>query len=369
MALPPLRIHVDNAQVVQGFRMGRPWCVRSRSYGADLWREVWDKYEDVGGGIEVVKVKAHTSWWEVLAGRISARDRAGNDLADKEAKKALKEAIKSSPIAAFNGHLARAVEWAKWMLRYAESWKDDTTVGQEQADELERHSEEEAGGGGKGRATMTHEKWEVGSEVACRRCGRRERKTGGGRKPLDDACLGSAAGRALAHATGHKNYVWKEFRHSEAEYVCQGAALTLRSRVPASMVDESRGEDEAGKEGLREEERDDGGFVEAWTRDPDWMIQPSLRVGCGRAQEETQRPTGNAPGRCVRAGSSGHLLRKTGAMVWCARCARFAQTRLGKGLKEQCVAGEVGGRSAAVVQKRLSRLHAGLHPITGRWLV
>ena len=180
MALPPLRIHVDNAQVVQGFRMGRPWCVRSRSYGADLWREVWDKYEDVGGGIEVVKVKAHTSWWEVLAGRISARDRAGNDLADKEAKKALKEAIKSSPIAAFNGHLARAVEWAKWMLRYAESWKDDTTVGQEQADELERHNEEEAGGGGKGRATMTHEKWEVGGEVACRRCGRRERKTGGG---------------------------------------------------------------------------------------------------------------------------------------------------------------------------------------------
>jgi hypothetical protein len=50
IAIPPLRIHVDNAQVVQGFRKGREWCVSSKSFAADLWREVWEVYDDIGGG-------------------------------------------------------------------------------------------------------------------------------------------------------------------------------------------------------------------------------------------------------------------------------------------------------------------------------
>ena len=74
IAVPPLRVHVDNAQVVQGFREGRQWCVSGKSCAADLWREVWDVYGDIEGGVEVVKVKAHTTWWEALAGQISARN-------------------------------------------------------------------------------------------------------------------------------------------------------------------------------------------------------------------------------------------------------------------------------------------------------
>ena len=87
VALPPLRIHVDNAQVVQGFQKGRGWCVSSKSFGADVWRTVWDVYDDKGGGVEIRKVKAHCSWWDVLGDRISARNRAGNHLADQEAKR------------------------------------------------------------------------------------------------------------------------------------------------------------------------------------------------------------------------------------------------------------------------------------------
>ena len=54
--------------------------------------------------------------------------------------------------------------------------------------------EEETRRGGKDRATMTHERWEVGNDVVCRRCGRSEAGEGTGRKALDDACLGSAGG-------------------------------------------------------------------------------------------------------------------------------------------------------------------------------
>ena len=55
IAIPPLRIHVDNAQVVQGFREGREWCVSSKSFAADLWRTVWEVYDDIGGGYRWLK--------------------------------------------------------------------------------------------------------------------------------------------------------------------------------------------------------------------------------------------------------------------------------------------------------------------------
>ncbi len=45
-----------------------------------------------------------------MVGRIVGKDRpgtdGGNDIADKEAKKALKEVLRSSPTAAYNAHWA-----------------------------------------------------------------------------------------------------------------------------------------------------------------------------------------------------------------------------------------------------------------------
>ena len=119
IAVPPLRIHVDNAQVVRGFQQGKQWCVNSRSCGADIWREVWEVYDEIGGGVEVRKVKAHTFWWDVLAGKITARNRAGNHLAAQEAKKALHEAKREAPTGSFNAHLARAALWNRWLVKYA----------------------------------------------------------------------------------------------------------------------------------------------------------------------------------------------------------------------------------------------------------
>ena len=228
-------------------------------------------------------------------------------------------------------------------MKYAEDWKDDATMGQEQAEEMGAQLEGEERRGEKDRATMTHERWEEGNVVVCRRRGRREERTGVGRRPLDDACLGSAGGRALAHATGNKNFVWKEFKHTEGEFVRNGATLIQRSRVPGSMVDGDREEEEAMSQIVQSEARDDGGYEQAWMRDPVWMQQPSLWTRAGKEREEEQGQASGERERYIRADSSGRLLRKTGAMVWCVRCARFAQNSLGRGLKEECAAEEGGG--------------------------
>ena len=134
MAVAPICIHVDNAIVVKGFKKGRKWCTASRRDGADVWRDIWECMDDIGEGVRVVKVAAHTSWWDVLWGKISARDRGGNDIADKEAKKALKEALRCSPTAVYNAYWARAVGWATWIAVYSAKWIADTVqdvVGEE----------------------------------------------------------------------------------------------------------------------------------------------------------------------------------------------------------------------------------------------
>ena len=56
---------------------------------ADLWRDVWcgiDAWGGLGENLSVRKVKAHTTPEAVLAGIITADDRAGKDLADAACK-------------------------------------------------------------------------------------------------------------------------------------------------------------------------------------------------------------------------------------------------------------------------------------------
>ncbi len=49
IAVPPVRIHVDNAEVVKGFAEGPGWCTAAGRDGGELWREVWERMEDIGG--------------------------------------------------------------------------------------------------------------------------------------------------------------------------------------------------------------------------------------------------------------------------------------------------------------------------------
>ncbi len=50
VALPPVTIHVDNAEVVKGFAEGQTWCCEAGRDGGELWREVWRRMDDLGGG-------------------------------------------------------------------------------------------------------------------------------------------------------------------------------------------------------------------------------------------------------------------------------------------------------------------------------
>ena len=66
MTVGPVKIFIDNKAVVQGVKKGEDWCTSSRSSGADLWRQVWRYLNELEGSVEVVKVKAHSKWWDVV---------------------------------------------------------------------------------------------------------------------------------------------------------------------------------------------------------------------------------------------------------------------------------------------------------------
>ena len=77
IARAPAQYVTDSSFVEQGV---------STSVWADLWRDVWceiDAWGGLGDNLFVRKVKAHTTPEAVLAGVITADDRAGNDLADE----------------------------------------------------------------------------------------------------------------------------------------------------------------------------------------------------------------------------------------------------------------------------------------------
>ena len=64
-----VRIHVNNQAVVDGVRGGKEMCTYAKATDADLWRAVWDELDIVRarGSVDVLKVKAHTTWLDVVA--------------------------------------------------------------------------------------------------------------------------------------------------------------------------------------------------------------------------------------------------------------------------------------------------------------
>ena len=378
IAVVPICIHVDNATVVKGFEEGKEWCTSSGREGADLWRDIWECMKDVGVGVKVVKVAAHTTWWDVLWGKISARNRGGNDLADKEAKRALKEALRSSPTAGYNASWARAIGWAKWIAWYAAGWVVDTVQDEAGEGRVAGGREETQ------RTTMGHELWEMGDLWVCRRCGRQSEQRDARRALKSSPCGGCAGGRAIAHATGNRNYVWNRHALSTAGLLEQGARLVQRSGIPDSMIDgEKIGELEGSyaekvkhsvrgwRDGGRthevaygaREEGGDGLWRRPWEEDPQWLYLPHLRGGEGQQRggvegSGTEEAMSAADAEKVQGG--GHWMRVTGGLVWCSRCACFAHKRHGVGLKGVCAPSARGA-----VKARLARLHTGKHPITG----
>ena len=132
IAVPPLRIHSDNKCVVDGVQRGRAWYTRTKAAGADLWRRVFDRLEELQGQgeVAVVKVKAHTSWYDLLNRRISAKEQYGNWLADSAAKSATAASENEAPAGGFNEQLRTALAWVRWAARYSSEWVEDIAPSQ-----------------------------------------------------------------------------------------------------------------------------------------------------------------------------------------------------------------------------------------------
>ena len=48
-ALPPMQPVTDHLAIVRGIQRGLAWCTDARRPHADVWRLIWDAWEDLGG--------------------------------------------------------------------------------------------------------------------------------------------------------------------------------------------------------------------------------------------------------------------------------------------------------------------------------
>ncbi len=429
IAVPPLCIHVDNAQVIRGFQEGRQWSTAAGREAADMWREFWRLIEDIGEGVDIVKVAAHSTWWQVLTGSVTLRDHIGNAAADREAKLAMKAGMGQSPTTAFNAYLARAVAWGRYILDYAANWVHDTSVPQRAGEEAEERMAQRRVEAASARGTLAHEVWETGDLSICRRCGRSASVGLAWKAYLNEPCRGSAAGRLLAEASGNKNHVWMRHFHSVEELRQRGGRLVSSSPVPAALIDEQRLHEGGAGPPTVEPRRDEArrrprphdvadssaearrtrrrettlGEQGLWMSPPSWMYLPAQNIGTGelrvwqrghgavRARGDDEEgftrhvrlrggpsssdvyspmdetsdfgQEGAAGDAAGDSGASGHVLRLTGGMIWCQRCARYAHRRVGVGLRGEC-----RPSLGDATRNRLERLERGCHPITGRAL-
>ena len=90
IARAPAQHATDSSFVEQGVNQrGRLATEASTSASADLWRDVWceiDAWGGLGENLSVRTVKAHSTPEALLAGIITADDRAGDDLPDAACK-------------------------------------------------------------------------------------------------------------------------------------------------------------------------------------------------------------------------------------------------------------------------------------------
>ena len=173
LALPPLRIYVDNKGVVDGWRRGRTWCCAASRPAADLWSQIWHKLLDIGTeGIEICKCKGHATEADVLEGRSTPFLRKGNDHADHFAGRGVEVAEAMSPSGGDAEAYRRALRWYKWLAVLAAHWPDDTQ--RPGARPSPRPPEMRVGPAPLVlHADHPHDLFEDGGSLACRGCPRR----------------------------------------------------------------------------------------------------------------------------------------------------------------------------------------------------
>ena len=358
----PVTIMVDNAYVVEGFQKGSAWTTRAGAESAGTWRLVWQKMSEVGEWVTVHKVKAHTSWWEVMGGNITYMDHKGNTAADRAAKEALKVGMAKAPIKEYNAALARAVLWARWVVKYAGFWAERGNAEEEEGGaRAERAEVEEEGKERAPRNTLTHDIWKRKGQLLCRRCGRTKEEEGGKKAAMRcEACKGCAAGKILAANTHNANHYWSTYKWSEAELNRSGYTCVKPTKVPDDFINE------------RKLSQPQGGEIEAWAKVKAQEEEGGGTQGVREAAEDEGGATGGVAvdetgrqavaGRVAHGTAKGkHAIRTSGGITWCDVCGAYAVERAGTRLMGTCQPQKT--RHAAT---RLERLRKGLHPIVGK---
>ena len=154
-----------------------------------------------------------------MGGNITYMDHKGNTAADRAAKEALKVGMAKAPIKEYNAALARAVLWARWVVKYAGFWAERGNAEEEEGEvRAERGELEEEGKERAARNTLTHDIWKRKGQLLCRRCGRTKEEKGDKKSTMrHEACKGCAAGKVLAANTHNANHYWSTYKWSEAE--------------------------------------------------------------------------------------------------------------------------------------------------------
>jgi len=126
MALPPVTIWVDNKGVVDGWTHGRAWCCASARPAADLWKQFWDKIDDIGAeGISIKKCKGHATVAGVEAGRSTNFPKIGNEHADHFAGRGVQAAEGQSSSSMAREAYREARRWYDWLFVLCSHWPTD----------------------------------------------------------------------------------------------------------------------------------------------------------------------------------------------------------------------------------------------------
>ncbi len=123
-------------------------------------------------------------------------------------------------------------------------------------------------------------------------------------------------------------------------------------------------------------------YVMPWEREPDWMpahlarrtgreqasaaVADDVQRGGDSAAHSSRRRTSEKRKSGHWQASSTHELADAGPLIFCMRCARYANRRFGAGLKGPCQRPTRLAQNS--VAARLRRLFDGKHPITGEAL-
>ena len=188
------------------------------------------------------KVKAHTTWIQVLTRVITRKNHVGNGWADQATKEAQSAAERLSPTQGVTAQMRRAVLWLKWAAKYTAEWTKDIDADEEDKDRRRKERRRDGGGQEEGRlhGSLGHEVWQKGEMAVCRRCEATWQAGSEGKGSYGQQCKGSAAGRAAERATGNINYRWGCFAKTSVSMVESGARLIAASAPPQCMVDEAK---------------------------------------------------------------------------------------------------------------------------------